>query len=134
MHESVLSGQDSREKRFIELRALPAAIDSSDGILGVSGIFELDECEAGRVSGNPHVAETAVFTEDRLDVVSRGVIGQVANVDFAGQFPVAARHLRTRKAWIRSMPHHGSRWGIERGRLQFGDGMTLIMFKLYSFV
>ncbi len=69
------------------------AVDASHSVLGVTGIFELDESEAGRIAGHPHIPEWAVLCERVLQLVLGGVVAEVADVNFAGDVPITvARH------------------------------------------
>ena len=60
--------------------AEPGAVESPDGVLGVPVVLELDECEAGRVPGDPHVPQRTVLGEGVLDVVLARVVPEVADV------------------------------------------------------
>jgi hypothetical protein len=70
------------------------SIDSLDCIFGVSGILELHERKAWRVSGNPHVPKGSIFGEGVLQLIFGGVVAQVTDVDLAGDIPITmTRHV-----------------------------------------
>merc|ERR1719229_972203 len=88
------SALSSRHLDADTVPAEPGAVESPDGVLGVPVVLELDECEAGRVPGDPHVPQRTVLGEGVLDVVLARVVPEVADVHLAGDIPVAmaARH------------------------------------------
>jgi hypothetical protein len=59
------------------------SVESSDSVLGIARVFELNKCEAGRISSHKHILDLAVVLKSSLNLFSRGILGQAANVDLA---------------------------------------------------
>lgn len=71
------------------------AVERVDGVLGVAVILEVDEAEAGRIAGHPHVANRAEPAEGLFQVHFRRAGTQVADVHLRVGFSlvVESRHL-----------------------------------------
>jgi hypothetical protein len=60
------------------------SVQAPHRVLGVPGVLEFDEREAGRVPRHPHVPQRSIFTKRTLDLVFARRRAQIANVYFAG--------------------------------------------------
>ena len=105
----------------------PGAVQAAHRVLGVPGVLELDEGEPWRVPGHPHVAERAVLGEGVLQLVLGRVVAKVADVDFAGDVPVAVAGGHLARA-VGTKPKRGDRRGVEAKKRWPSVGRSSVPF------
>lgn len=69
------------------------SVQSAHRVFCISGIFELHECESGRIPGHPYVSQGPIFAKRALDFVFTCGRTQISYVHFARQVPLTiTRH------------------------------------------